>query len=154
AGQVAGVQVADVTGTPGGGASIKIRGSGSIGAGDDPLFVIDGFALTSSFGQTSNPLNILNPDDIESVTVLKDASSTAIYGSRGANGVVLITTKSGKSGVAKLDVGAYTGWQQVPKKGRPDMMDATQFAQFRKEMIIDDFASRGLTPTDADIPEE
>jgi TonB-dependent SusC/RagA subfamily outer membrane receptor len=154
AGQVAGVQVADITGTPGGGSAIKIRGSGSIGAGDDPLFVIDGFAIPSSFNQTSNPLNILNPDDIESITVLKDASSTAIYGSRGSNGVIIITTKSGKAGVPRLDVSAYTGIQQVPEKGRPDMMTGEQFAQFRKDMIIDDFASRGETPTNDDIPVE
>lgn len=154
AGQVAGVQVANVTGTPGGGSAIKIRGSGSIGAGDDPLFVIDGFAMPSSFNQTTNPLNILNPDDIESITVLKDASSTAIYGSRGSNGVVIITTKTGKTGVPRLDITAYTGIQQVPDKGRPDLMTGQQFAQFRKDMIIDDFASRGETPTNDDIPVE
>ncbi|MBE7176929.1 MAG: TonB-dependent receptor [Mucilaginibacter polytrichastri] len=151
-GQVPGVQVSSVTGTPGGGSSIKIRGSGSIGAGDSPLFVIDGYPVSSSFGQISNPLNVLNPDDIESVNVLKDASSTAIYGSRGANGVVVITTKQGKRGTPSVTVDAYTGVQQVPQKGRPQMLNAREFAQFRKEIIQDDFTSRGLVATDADIP--
>lgn len=153
-GQVAGVQVSNVTGTPGGGTSIKVRGSGSIGAGDQPLFVIDGFPIASSFGQTDNPLNLLNPDDIESITVLKDASSTAIYGSRGANGVVVITTKRAKSGLTSVDLNAYTGFQQVPKKGRPQQLNGQEFAQFRRDIITDDFASRGLMATDADIPVE
>lgn len=154
AGQVAGVQVSNVTGTPGGGTSIKVRGSGSIGAGDQPLFVIDGFPIASSFGQQENPLNLLNPDDIESITVLKDASSTAIYGSRGANGVVVITTKKGKAGITSLDVNAYTGFQQVPQKGRPQMLNGQEFAQFRRDIIEDDFKSRGLVATEADIPVE
>lgn len=151
-GKVAGVQIRTITGTPGGGSSIKIRGSGSIGAGDDPLFVVDGFPLTNSGGRASNPLNVLNPDDIESITVLKDASSTAIYGSRGSNGVVVITTKQGKSGVPNVQANMSGGVQQVPQKGRPDMLNAREFAQFRREMIEDDFASRGETAGDADIP--
>ncbi|AMJ64211.1 SusC/RagA family TonB-linked outer membrane protein [Hymenobacter sp. PAMC 26628] len=154
AGQVAGVQVSNVTGTPGGGTSIKVRGSGSIGAGDQPLFVIDGFPIASSFGQVDNPLNLLNPDDIETITVLKDASSTAIYGSRGANGVVVITTKRGKAGATNLDVSAYTGIQQVPNKKRPPMLNGQEFAQYRRDIITDDFAARGVAVTDADIPVE
>lgn len=115
-GQVAGMQVSTATGIPGGGTSIRIRGAGSIGAGNDPLFVIDGFPITNSFGQTSNPLNLINPDDIESITILKDASSTAIYGSRGSNGVVVVTTKRGRAGAPRVEVSAFTGWQTVPKK--------------------------------------
>lgn len=153
AGQVPGVQVSAVTGTPGGGAAIRIRGSGSIGAGSDPLYVVDGFPLSGSFDQQASPLNIINPDDIETMTVLKDASSTAIYGSRGANGVVVITTKHGQRGTPKVNLSMYTGFQQVPDKGKPKMLNAREFAQFRKDIITDDFASRGLTPTDADIPE-
>ncbi|GAA4799161.1 TonB-dependent receptor [Olivibacter ginsenosidimutans] len=153
-GQIAGVQVRTPTGTPGGGSQIKIRGSGSIGAGDDPLFVVDGFPLTSSSGRTSNPLAIINPDDIESISILKDASSTAIYGSRGSNGVVVITTKKGKSGQPNVGVTMYTGLQQVPEKGKPTMLNAREFAQFRKEIIEDNFASRGLVATDDDIPVE
>lgn len=153
-GQVPGVQISSVTGTPGGGTNIKIRGSGSIGAGDQPLFVVDGFPLPSASGQLSNPLASINPNDIESVTILKDASSTAIYGSRGANGVVVITTKRGKKGLPVVNVNAYTGLQQVPQKGRPDMLNAREFAQFRKEIIIDAFAARGQVPADTDIPVE
>jgi len=153
-GQVPGVQVSSVTGTPGGGAAVRIRGSGSIGAGSDPLYVVDGFPLSSGFDQQASPLNIINPDDIESITVLKDASSTAIYGSRGSNGVVVVTTKHGKSGVPRVSLNTNTGFQEVPQKGRPQMLNAREFAQFRKDIIIDDFASRGQTATDADIPEE
>ena len=93
AGQIAGVQVTQVTGAPGSGPVIRIRGAGSIGAGDDPLYVIDGFPITNSYNKFANPLTTISPDDIESISILKDASSTAIYGSRGSNGVVLITTK-------------------------------------------------------------
>ncbi|WP_028296532.1 SusC/RagA family TonB-linked outer membrane protein [Olivibacter sitiensis] len=153
-GQVAGVQIRTATGTPGGGSQIKIRGSGSIGAGDDPLFVVDGFPLTSSGGRVTNPLNLLNPDDIASITVLKDASSTAIYGSRGSNGVVVITTKRGSSGKPRVDVTAYSGFQQVPQKGRPTMLNGEEFARFRREIIEDDFASRGLVAGEEDIPSE
>ncbi|MCX2482812.1 SusC/RagA family TonB-linked outer membrane protein [Pedobacter sp. MR2016-24] len=151
-GQIPGVQISTTTGTPGGGTSIKIRGSGSIGAGDNPLFVVDGYPISNTSGQVSNPLNVINPNDIESVTVLKDASSTAIYGSRGSNGVIVITTKQGARGIPVVNVSAFTGIQQVPQKGRPQMLNGTEFAQFRKDIIIDDFASRGLVATDADIP--
>ena len=152
-GQIPGVQISTTTGTPGGGTSIKIRGSGSIGAGDNPLFVVDGYPISNTSGQVSNPLNVINPNDIESITVLKDASSTAIYGSRGSNGVVVITTKQGAKGTPVVNVSAYTGIQQVPQKGRPQMLNGTEFAQFRKDIIVDDFASRGLVATDANIPE-
>ncbi|MBB6274108.1 TonB-linked SusC/RagA family outer membrane protein [Pedobacter cryoconitis] len=152
-GQIPGVQISTTTGTPGGGTSIKIRGSGSIGAGDNPLFVVDGYPISNTSGQVSNPLNVINPNDIESITVLKDASSTAIYGSRGSNGVIVITTKQGVKGIPVVNVSAYTGIQQVPQKGRPQMLNGTEFAQFRKDIIVDDFASRGLVATDADIPE-
>jgi TonB-dependent starch-binding outer membrane protein SusC len=151
-GQVPGLKITSPTGAPGGGTEIKIRGSGSIGAGDNPLFVIDGFPLSNTSGQTYNPLNFINPDDIESITVLKDASSTAIYGSRGANGVIVITTRKGKSGQPTLTVNAYTGRQKVPQKGRPQVLNGMEYASFQKERVIDDFASRGLTATDNDIP--
>ncbi len=153
-GRIAGVQIKTPTGVAGGGSQIKIRGSGSIGAGDDPLFVIDGFPITSSSGRTSNPLNLISPDDIESITVLKDASSTAIYGSRGSNGVIIVTTKKGKAGIPTLSISGYTGVASVPQKGRPNMLNAQQFARFRREIIEDDFAARGLVATDNDIPEE
>jgi TonB-dependent SusC/RagA subfamily outer membrane receptor len=94
-GQAAGVQVNQRSGQPGESLSIKIRGTNSISASNDPLYVVDGMPLNSLSAQ-------LNPDDIESIEVLKDASSTAIYGSRGANGVIMITTKSGKDGKTKI----------------------------------------------------
>lgn len=93
AGQISGVQVSQTTGAPGGGVTIRVRGTGSIGAGNEPLYVIDGFPVEGNYSQFQNPLNTINPNDIESIEVLKDASAQAIYGSRGSNGVVLITTK-------------------------------------------------------------
>lgn len=151
-GQIPGVQISAPTGAPGGGVNVKIRGTGSITAGNNPLYVVDGFAISNSGGQNYNPLNVISPDDIESVTVLKDASSTAIYGSRGSNGVIVITTKRGKTGAPVVSINSYVGVQQVPQKGRPDVLNGTEYAQFRKEMIIDDFASRGAIATDSDIP--
>lgn len=153
-GQIPGVQVSSPTGAPGGGTSIKIRGSGSIGAGDNPLFVVDGFAISNTSGQSYNPLNVISPEDIENITVLKDASSTAIYGSRGANGVVVITTKKGKNGPPVVSVNTYAGIQQVPQKGRPNVLNGTEYAQFRKDKIVDLLLSQGKVATDADIPVE
>lgn len=94
---------------PGSGASIQIRGINSIQYGTNPIFVVDGTIIDGGF-------NTLNPDEIESVTVLKDASATAIYGSRGANGVVLVTTKSGKQGVGKISYDSWIGWDSFSKK--------------------------------------
>jgi TonB-linked SusC/RagA family outer membrane protein len=109
-GKVAGVNVTSASGEPGGAQNITIRGPGGVRTGSTPLFVLDGIALdNSSTGGTSNPLNFLNPQDIESIDVLKDASATAIYGSRGANGVVLITTKKGKSGFSTFNVSSSLG---------------------------------------------
>jgi TonB-linked SusC/RagA family outer membrane protein len=153
-GQIPGVQISTTTGLPGGGSTIKIRGSGSIGAGDNPLFVVDGYPISNTAGPTYNPLNVINPDDIESVTVLKDASSTAIYGSRGSNGVIVITTKKGKIGAPVITLNSYVGSQTVPQKGRPQMLNGTEYAQFRIDIITDDFAFRGVPVTDADIPAE
>ncbi|WP_231460318.1 TonB-dependent receptor [Pedobacter sp. Leaf132] len=153
-GQIAGVQISAPTGAPGGGVNVKIRGTGSITAGNNPLYVVDGFAISNSGGQVYNPLNVISPDDIETVTVLKDASSTAIYGSRGSNGVIVITTKRGKNGPPVVSINAYIGAQQVPQKGRPDVLNGTEYAQFRKEMITDLRTAAGQTTTDADIPFE
>ncbi|WP_461126650.1 SusC/RagA family TonB-linked outer membrane protein [Spirosoma aerophilum] len=111
-GKVAGVNVTSATGEPGGAQSITIRGPGGVRTGSTPLFVLDGLALDNSNtagGTPINPLNFLNPQDIESIDVLKDASATAIYGSRGANGVVLITTKKGKSGTSTLNYSTSYG---------------------------------------------
>jgi TonB-dependent starch-binding outer membrane protein SusC len=109
-GKVAGVNVTSASGEPGGLQGITIRGPGGVRTGSTPLFVLDGFALdNASTGGATNPLNFLNPQDIESIDVLKDASATAIYGSRGANGVILITTKKGKAGFSTMSVSSSYG---------------------------------------------
>ncbi|SFB92719.1 SusC/RagA family TonB-linked outer membrane protein [Spirosoma endophyticum] len=116
-GKVAGVNVTSASGEPGSSQSITIRGPGGVRTGSTPLFVLDGIPLdNSSTGGTTNPLTFLNPQDIESVDVLKDASATAIYGARGANGVVLITTKKGKAGSATFNLSSSLG---ISKMARP-----------------------------------
>ncbi|WP_353134038.1 TonB-dependent receptor [Pseudopedobacter sp.] len=131
AAQMAGVQVTQATGAPGGGSTVRIRGAGSLSAGNEPLYVVDGFPITNDFNQRNNPLNTINPSDIDNIQVLKDASATAIYGSRGSNGVVIITTKSGKSGVSKIDVSLNTGVQQVERT--LDVLNAREFANYINE---------------------
>jgi len=127
-GRVAGVRIAPSSGEPGAGADVFIRGVGSIRSGSTPLFVVDGVPLSNNdvsaaspdFGlgstEAKNPLNFLNTSDIETVTVLKDASAAAIYGARGSNGVVLITTKRGKKGEPSLTYDMYVGSSKVIKK--------------------------------------
>jgi TonB-dependent starch-binding outer membrane protein SusC len=126
-GKVAGVQVINNSGQPGGATTVRIRGNSSIRTGNQPLYVVDGVqqpgtstkpGSSSALGTTapSNPLNYLNPSDIESIEVLKDASATAIYGSRGANGVVLITTKRAKTGAPYIDFNTYVGGSTILKK--------------------------------------
>lgn len=152
-GQMAGVQVNQASGTPGGGMVVRVRGAGSIGAGDDPLYVVDGFPINNSYDKAQNPLSTLNPDDVESVSVLKDAASTAIYGSRGSNGVVLITTKKGKTGSSTVDFTAYTGVQVIPEARTLDMMTAEEYASWRVEHRRD-LAAFNDTPFDESaIPE-
>lgn len=115
-GKVAGVNVTSASGEPGANQSISIRGPGGVRTGSTPLFVLDGIALdNSSTGGATNPLNFLNPQDIESIDVLKDASATAIYGSRGANGVVLITTKKGKAGSSTFNVSSSIGISRLAR---------------------------------------
>ena len=127
-GRAAGVQINQSSSAPGGGLSIRIRGASSLNASNEPLYVIDGFPIDNSPNLTSggaaevsenqapnNPLNSLNPADIQSIEILKDASATAIYGSRGANGVVMITTKKGKSGKMTVTYDVYSGIQTVAK---------------------------------------
>src|SRR5690606_19149035 len=153
-GQVSGVNVSTSNGIPGGGPKIQIRGIGAVGAGSDPLYVIDGFPVPSSSSQQSNPMSAINPQDIESMTILKDASATAIYGSRGANGVVMITTKKGVSGKPTIQLSATSGFQEVPQKGRPDLMNGQEFAQFRKEALMDKIRfEEGREPALSEIPE-
>jgi TonB-dependent starch-binding outer membrane protein SusC len=153
-GQVAGVQVMQVTGTPGGSPVVRIRGAGSIGAGDDPLYVIDGFPITTNYNKYSNPLSLFSPNDIESITVLKDAAAAAIYGSRGANGVILITTKKAKPGTSRLEVDIYTGMQQEYKRNRVKMMTAAEYAQWRTEHRQDMAAFTGQPFNPSTVPAE
>ncbi|MEJ1237414.1 TonB-dependent receptor [Chryseolinea sp. T2] len=116
-GKVAGVNVTTASGEPGSAQNVIIRGVGSLRSGTQPLYVIDGFLLdNASQGFDTNPLNFLNPSDIESMDVLKDASATAVYGSRASNGVVVITTKKGKSGKTQMNLSASTAWSSVSKK--------------------------------------
>lgn len=107
-GKVAGVNVTSGGGAPGEGQSIKIRGTGSLSLDSEPMYVVDGVPISGAIGGSRNPLNFINPNDIESFVVLKDASSTAIYGSRGANGVILITTKKGKSKEFQFNISSQT----------------------------------------------
>jgi len=116
-GRAAGVQVQQNSGQPGASMSVRIRGISSLSGSNEPVYVIDGVIIDgSSSSTTSNPLSSINPSDIASMDVLKDASATAIYGSRAANGVIMITTKRGKSGEAKVNYNGYVGWQEMPKK--------------------------------------
>jgi TonB-linked SusC/RagA family outer membrane protein len=154
AGQLAGVTVNQVTGTPGGGVSVNIRGAGSVGAGDNPLYVIDGFPLSPGFDQYSNPLSTINPDDIENISVLKDAASTAIYGSRGSNGVILITTKRAKKGESNVTVNTSSGVQSILSQSKLKVMNATEFAQWRLESYQDAAAAAGKPFNINDVPVE
>lgn len=112
-GKVAGVNVTSASGEPGAILNINVRGPGGVRTGSTPLFVVDGLPLDNSSTGGGDPLNFINPQDIESIDVLKDASATAIYGSRGANGVILITTKRGKAGVSTLGLSASLGFSEI-----------------------------------------
>ena len=126
-GRIAGVAVTQNSGAPGGGISVQIRGINSL-SGNEPLYVIDGVAMSGQTDGNSSVLSTLNPSDITSLEVLKDASATAIYGSRASNGVVLITTKRGQEGKPKVTYEGMMGWQSLPK--HLEMMNLKQYAQF------------------------
>lgn len=138
-GRVAGVQVRTTSHEPGGGISVQIRGTSSLSASSQPLYVIDGFPISNDFesvaaekgASTPNQLNSIDPSNIESIEILKDASATAIYGSRATNGVVLITTKRGKSGLAQVDYSTSVSFQKVSKKF--DLLNATEWANLVNE---------------------
>lgn len=150
AGRAAGVQVTQASSEPGGGVSIRIRGANSINASNEPLYVIDGFPVDNSPVTPSssvasepvrrNPLNALNPADIASVEILKDASATAIYGSRGANGVILITTKRGAKGPIAVNYNVEGAVQQVAKK--VPVLSATQYINLLNDLN----EARGAAP--------
>ncbi len=135
-GKVAGVQIINNTGAPGGATTVRIRGVSSLRGGNSPLFVVDGVPLSGSTGAPgfgtalggapgNNPLNFINPNDIASMDVLKDASATAIYGSRGANGVVIITTKRGQSGAPRIEFNTSVGVSSILKK--LEVMNAAEY---------------------------
>lgn len=131
-----GVQVTQASSAPGGGVSVRIRGANSINSGSEPLYVIDGFPIypdNDAYGldgnrRATNVLASINPNDIESIEILKDASATSIYGSRGSNGVVLITTKRGQSGETKIDYDGSVSVQRIAKK--IDRLNGAQFATY------------------------
>ena len=126
-GRIAGVMVTQNSGSPGGGISVQVRGINSLN-GNEPLYVIDGIAVSGQTDGNSSALSGLNPSDIVSLEVLKDASATAIYGSRASNGVVLITTKRGQAGKPTLTYEGYVGWQQLPSQ--LNVMNLTQYAEY------------------------
>lgn len=162
--RVPGMEIIQTTGLPGSGVTVRIRGRNSINNGNDPLYVIDGVPYlgqmlpglssiagnSGSFGenaayQTGSPLSYLNPGDIESVEVLKDADATAIYGTRGANGVVLITTKKGKVGPTRVDVNVQQGWGRVTRF--VPWMNTRKYLDMRYEAYRNDGADLStLTP--------
>ena len=153
-GKLAGVNISQNSGKPGGSNTVRIRGGTSLTSSNDPLYVIDGVPISNNAGvaqaninnygidifdqEPTNPLMTLNPDDIESITVLKDASATAIYGSRAANGVIVVTTKKGSSGKARVSVGVSGGITKVA--GTLDVLSADQYRQAAKDLglTIDD----------------
>jgi len=147
-GRVAGLEISAINGYPGSGYNVRLRGDNSIGAGTEPLYIVDGVPFISeSLSQISgangnqSPLSSINPADIEQIDILKDADATAIYGSRGANGVILITTKKGRPGAPEVSIRAYTGFSKV---NNPVKMLATQdYLALRREAFQND----GVTPT-------
>ncbi|WP_165020255.1 SusC/RagA family TonB-linked outer membrane protein [Dysgonomonas sp. ZJ279] len=147
-GQVAGVQINQVSGQPGQGMTIRIRGAASVNSGNEPLYVVDGMPITSG-------INNINPDEIESFSILKDASATSLYGSRAANGVVLITTKRGKAGKTDVSFNASYGIQTLRGLKKPDVMNGQEYAQYKKEFYEDKAKYEGYTggvPTEYQNP--
>ena len=145
--KVPGVQVVD-NNEPGGGIAIRIRGGTSVNASNEPLFVVDGVPLAVGGGVSSgrNPLNFLNPADIASITVLKDASATAIYGSRGANGVILISTKTGGTGGSSVTFSSNYSTSSIVKK--PSMLNATQYRAAVQQYAPENVSKLGNANTD------
>jgi len=138
-GKMAGVQVNQSTGQPGKSLDIRIRGAMSFKGQASPLYIVDGQPLAPAVsGNGTGGISSINPEDIESFTVLKDAASSALYGSRAANGVVLITTKRAKAGETQIDFNSFYGLQVLPQHGRPDLMNGTEFATFMQQYYQDE----------------
>ncbi|TGE23579.1 SusC/RagA family TonB-linked outer membrane protein [Hymenobacter metallicola] len=163
-GQAPGVQVTAPTGAPGAGINVRIRGNNSVSLTNSPLYVIDGVPVLPTYdrelsigNQKPNPLNTLNPNDIESIDVLKDGAAAAIYGLRASNGVVVITTKRGKVGKPQLGFSMYFGQQELRKK--IDVLNARQFAEYYNEARINNGGTAAFTdlnnlPAETDWQEE
>jgi TonB-linked SusC/RagA family outer membrane protein len=149
-GRVAGLVITQANGLPGGSIKVEIRGRNTISQGRDPLYIINGVPFVSQttgglatgiLGSSINPLNMISPTDIESIEILKDADATAIYGSRAANGVVLITTKKGKAGPVKINVNFQTGFGEITRKA--NLLNTQQYLEMRRESFKND----NITPT-------
>ncbi len=145
-GRISGVQVTSVDGTPGAPVAIRIRGVGTVG-NTQPLFVIDGVPVGNNSNEITNPLSTINPADIESITVLKDASASAVYGVRAANGVVLITTKRGKPGKPTISLDSYYGVQQIRKFNEYNSTE--EWLNLTQEAFDNANAQNNLQPGDA-----
>jgi len=150
-GRAAGVQVTQTSGMAGAGAAIRVRGIASITAGGDPLIVVDGIPIMQNAGDRvgaaqDNPMSSINPNDIESIDILKDASATAIYGSRGANGVVLITTKRGKSGKPQVSFSSTVAFSTPNIK--VDMLDTPEYLKLYKEGLANDYKFNSTSAPD------
>ena len=147
-GKMSGVRVTSNTGDPGAPGDINIRGVGSISAAKSPLYVVDGVPVKSDsdmayYGKQSSLLSSLNPDDIESMTVLKDAAAASLYGSRAANGVIIITTKAGKRGKTKVSYNGEVGWSNMAVK-QYETMNASELLLYGKEAISNYYILNGL----------
>lgn len=145
-GRIAGAEIMSTTGEPGATTTIRIRGTRSVEASNEPLIVVDGIV------DAINDLNDINPEDIESISVLKDASSTAIYGARGANGVILITTRQGGGSLSRPNVSFNTslGFSQLPRS--LDLMDASEFARYRNDISVLDSSNPKPDSPVSDLP--
>jgi TonB-linked SusC/RagA family outer membrane protein len=170
-GRVPGLLITQDNGIPGSGVTISIRGQNSIQSGNDPLYIIDGVAYPSQLlpgiggilgrstssgvgssnpvGNYGSPLSYINPSDIESISVLKDADATSIYGTRGANGVILITTKKGKAGTTKVDLTVQSGYGEVTRHA--DLLNTQQYLDMRNEAFRNDGTSPSLLNGDYDL---
>lgn len=157
-GKIAGVDVKESDGAPGSGVSITVRGANSFTTSSQPLYIVDGIPFgtdpngvpqsgaNEGQNQSQNPLSMLNPNDIEKIEVLKDASATAIYGSRGANGVVIITTRKGQQGKPKVELNIRAGFQQIARK--VEMLDAYHYALYQNEAASNSRTYEGGTQRD------
>ena len=153
-GKMAGVQIFSASGTPGGAITVRVRGASSITAGNDPLYVVDGIPMTAADysqigfgGQTTNPMAAINPSDIESLQVLKDAAAASLYGSRASNGVVLITTKQGRAQKTRVTLDAYYGVQNLRRK--VEFLGTDEWLQAQNEARSNYNTSLGYTSDDS-----